>query len=186
MQDVLISGDTLNFSISVADYPASASWELKYRLVPRTAANPAITITSVADTTTPADHRVQVAASTTATWAADNYTWHSYATKALESYSVDRGQLVVSPNPRTVATGYDGRSAAVVGLEAVRAVLRGTASAGILSYSIAGRTLQRYSMTELLQLEASLVAQVKSEERALDMAAGLADKTKIHVRMGRA
>jgi hypothetical protein len=30
------AGDTLDFTTSVPDYPASAGWTLKYRLVPRT------------------------------------------------------------------------------------------------------------------------------------------------------
>ena len=75
---------------------------------------------------------------------------------------------------------------AQIGLDAVRAVLRGTAAAGVLSYSIAGRTLQRYSIPELIALESKLASDVKQEQRAADLAAGLGDPSKVYVRLGRA
>ena len=85
-----------------------------------------------------------------------------------------------------MAAGYDGRSAAQVGLDAVRAMLRGTASAGVQKYAIQGRSLERYSIAELIVLESQLVAQVKAEQRVANLAAGLADNRKVLVRIPRA
>lgn len=183
LQNTLIAGDTLNFATTVADYPASASWVLKYRLIPRTSSNPAISFSSAADGD---DHRVQIAAATTAGWAADNYTWNSWVELGAEKYTVDNGQVAILADPRLVAAGYDGRSAAQVGLDAVRAMLRGTASAGVQKYAIQGRSLERYSIEELISLESKLVAQVKAEQRAAALAAGLADNRKVLVRIPRA
>ena len=74
----------------------------------------------------------------------------------------------------------DLRSAAQIGLDNVRAVLRGTASQGVLSYSIAGRSLQRYSITELMALESKLAADVKREQPGQGL------RSKVFVRLGRA
>ena len=59
-------------------------------------------------------------------------------------------------------------------------MLRGTASQGVLSYSIAGRSLQRYSITELMALESKLAADVKREQPGQGL------RSKVFVRLGRA
>lgn len=120
MQQDLIAGDTLNFATSLADYPAGAGWVLKFRLVPRTAGNPAIALTAAAEGD---DHRTSVTAAATAGWAADAYGWTSWVEKGAEVYSVDSGQITVRPNPRTVAAGTDTRSQAERALADLRLAL---------------------------------------------------------------
>ena len=184
MQSSLVVGDTLNFTTYVADYLPSDGWTLKFRLVPR-ASGTATTITTTQDSSDSSLHRAQVAATTTATWTAGEYSWHSYVEKASESYSVSSGQVTLKPNPRTAST-LDNRSTAKTALDAVQAVLSGKATTGVLSYRIGERTLQSYSIPELLQLEAKLVSDVKREEGAAAIAAGLPSKRRVFVRAGRA
>jgi hypothetical protein len=182
MLERLILGDTLNFLTTVADYPASSSWVLTYRLVPR-GAGTAITITCTAEG---ADHRALVAAATTAGWAVGTYSWASYVTKAAETYSVSTGSIQLIANPRVTASGLDLRTDAQVALDAVQATLSGKATSGTASYRIGERELRSYSIAELIQLESKLKADVAREINAARIAAGQPSNRQIHVRMGRA
>jgi hypothetical protein len=182
MLERLILGDTLSFLTTVADYPASAGWVLAYRLVPRGAGS-AITITCTASGE---QHRAQVAAGATAAWAAGTYSWHSYVTKAAESYSVATGSIQLLANPRTTTSGLDLRTNAQIALDAVQATLSGKATSGTSSYRIGERELRSYTITELIQLESKLKADVAREINAARIAAGQPSNRQIHVRMGRA
>lgn len=175
-------GDTWSQQDALADYPASAGWVLKTRFV-YDGAGTAFTLSSTASGD---DHVTTAAAAVTATWTAGTCTWVQYVELGAVQITIGSGKIVLQPNPRTASTALDLRSAAQVGLDAVRAVLRGTASAGVLSYSIAGRTLQRYSIAELIALESKLAADVVAEQRAAAMASGQGDRSKVYVRLGRA
>jgi len=182
MQATITLGDTLNYPTTVLGYAADDGWVLKTRLVPRVAGPAAFTLTAVPDSTDPSTHRTQVTASETAGWTAGTYSWFAYVEKGTEQYKVAHGQVILTPDPRVVAT-LDSRSAARIALDNVRAVISGNASAGILSYTIAGRSLERYSMADLLKLESSLKAEVQREENCAAMAAGLPSRRKTYVRL---
>lgn len=175
-------GDTWSQTDSLPDYPASAGWVLKTRLV-YDGAGTAITLTSTASGD---DHVTTASAATTAAWTAGNCTWSQYVELGAQSITLASGKIVLQPNPRTVTTALDLRSAAQIGLDNIRAVLRGQATEGIMSYAIAGRQLQRYSIAELIQLESKLAIDVQREQRAADQAAGRPDRRKILVRQSRA
>ena len=51
-------------------------------------------------------------------------------------------------------------------------------------YQIAGRSLKRYPIPELLRLQGSLRQQVRAEEAATRVAAGLPDQRRVYVRFG--
>ena len=137
-QQQLVAGDTLNFLTSVPTYPATSGWLLFYRLVPRLASNTAIAISTTAEG---ADYRTQVTSVVTAAYAADSYTWFSWVEKGLEKYTVDDGQIVIKPNPRTAAAGLDGRSMAVRTLEDLKAAWAGwnATNGATQEYQIADR-----------------------------------------------
>lgn len=184
MQAVLVAGDTLNFTTYVADYLPADGWTLKFRLVPRSSGTP-IDITTAQDADDSTLHRAQVPAATTAGWGATDYSWTSWVEQGTEKYTVSSGQIKVSPDPRVVAT-LDSRSTARVALDNVRAVISGTASANVQSYTINGRQLQRYSITELLALESKLSADVQREENCAAMASGQPSRRKTYVRLNHA
>lgn len=170
MQQRLVAGDSLNFTTTVASYLASAGWVLKFRLVPRAAGGTAISLTSVASGD---DHQTQVAAATTAAWAAGEYGWSSWVEKAGEVYTVESGQITITPDPRQVAGGTDLRSEAEAALDAVNAMLKGKAATAVMQYRINDREVRSYSIPELIQLRSMLLTLVGKERRA----AGIADKT---------
>ena len=163
MQQELIAGDSLNFLTSVADYPASAGWVLKFRLVPRTAGGTPIALTAIAEGD---DHRTAVAAATTAAWAPDSYGWSSWVELGAEQYTVQSGQIVVRPNPRIVAAGTDLRSSARKALEDAKAAHHAyVASNGMsASYKIGDRERVFRSVGEIIKLINYLEQQVATEE----------------------
>jgi hypothetical protein len=183
MLERLILGDTLNYSTTVDGYSAADGWVLKYGLVPRTGAGAGITLTSTADGE---QHRVQETATATAAWTAGVYSWHSWVEKASEKYSVASGSVQLVANPRTASTGpLDLRTEAEIALDNVRTVIRGKASADVLRYTINGRSLERYGMADLIALEAKLAADVRREQDAARLAAGLGSRRRFFVRLNR-
>ena len=184
MQSGLILGDTLNFPTFVDGYLPSDGWTLKFRLIPRASGSP-ISIVTAQDSADSTLHRAQVTAATTAAWTAGDYSWASWVEKGAEKYSVANGSITLKPDPR-VASTLDTRSVARTALDNVRLMLAGKATSGVMRYQIGERHLQSYTMPELLQLEAKLIADVKREESADLMAAGLKSKRKVYVRLDRA
>lgn len=170
MQQTLVAGDSLNFATSTPDYPASAGWVLKYRLVPR-ASGAAIEITATADGD---DHRVLVAAATTAAWTAGAYGWAAWVEKAGEQYTVDSGQITIASNPRTVAAGTDLRSEARKALDDLRTAYATymASNATVASYQIADRQRTFRSAGEFIKLITYYEQQVAKE----DALAGRAEK----------
>lgn len=170
------AGDTIAWTKSFSDYPASASWVLSYTLI-----NSAAKITVTA-TASGADHLVSVPAATTANWTAGNYTWHAVVTKATERYTVGTGQIVVAPNLAAAST-YDTRTSARKALEAVNTALETYgAKAYMHSFEIAGRKQQFATPGEFLAFRSKLMAEVAREDNATRLAAGLAPKNQLQVR----
>jgi hypothetical protein len=188
MQASITLGDTLNYTTSVPDYPASDGWVLITRLVPRPGfAGSVISISSSADGDDPDLHRTSVDADTTSAWVAGTYSYACFAQKASsgERYRVDEGQITLAPDPLT-ATSLDNRSAAEQALDAVTAAINGRATSVQMRYRIGEREVQFYAATELVALRSQLLTQVKRERRATALDKGLADPSRYAVRMSNA
>lgn len=179
IENLITAGDTLAFTTSVPDYPATDGWTLKYRLAPR-AAGTAIDIVASASG---ADYVVQVAASTTVNWATGFYTWTAFVESGAERYTVDRGQLEIRPASSTLAAGTDGRTHARTVLDAIEAVIENRATVDQESYAINGRSLKRMPISDLLKLRQIYRAEVAGEEAAAKLAAGLGVARKVQVRL---
>lgn len=181
MQQELIAGDTLNFLTTVAEYPASSGWVLKFRLVPRTSTNPAIALTAAAEGD---DHRTTSSAAVTSGWAADSYTWTSWAEKAAEKYSVESGQIVIKADPRTVAAGYDGRSIAEKAYDQARAALAAWTPT-TRKYRINDREMEFSSKADAVGCVHYWQNELAKERRTDRLAKGLPDPRKSFVRLNR-
>lgn len=140
----ITAGDTIKWTKSLSDYPASDSWVLSYALVQD---GTQIQITSSASGD---DHAVVVAASTSANYTAGTYSWQSYVTKGLERYSVDAGIIEILPNFDDQSSGYDDRSHAKKTLDALESVIEGKASKDQMAYTIGGRSLSKMTPQDLI------------------------------------
>lgn len=147
-----------------ADYPAS-TWTLTYTFIN---ADSKFQITAASDGD---DFSVSVAASTTATRRAGTYTWVAKVSAAGEVYTIDSGTLEVLPDIATVNT-YDGRSHAKKVLEAIEAVLEGRASTDQQEFTVAGTTLRRTPVEDLLRLRGLYRREVANEQAAENLANG--------------
>jgi hypothetical protein len=183
MQQQLIAGDSLNFTTSAPDYPASQGWLLRYRLIPRGTGAP-IEFNALAEGDI---YRVQQPASATTNWAAGEYSWAAWVEKGAEKYTVDQGQITIRPDPRTVTAGYDGRSVAQKALEDAKAAFAAfTASNGTKrKYRIGEREMEFRSTEEIIQQIHYWEGQVRVEEQADRLAKGLRPKNKILTRFTR-
>ena len=170
------AGDTWRWTRTLADYPASAGWALSYTLI-NAAAKITINATASGD-----DHAVTVAAGTTAAYAAGTYDWRARVSRSGEVYTVGEGRLTVR-NAYAAAT-FDARSHARKTLDAIEAVIENRASSAVAEYQIAGRQLKNIPVSDLLSLRDKYRAEVKREEAATAVAAGLPDSRRVYVRFG--
>ncbi len=180
MQDVIVAGDTVDFLTSVPDFPPSAGYTLKFRLVPL-AGGTAIEWTAA--TGDDDQYRTQVGPAITAPYAADDYNWFSWVEKSGARYSVGQGTCRIKPDPAVLTTAYDGRSHPARVLAAIEAVLEKRATMDQESYSIGGRTLARMSVGDLMRFRQRYAAEVAAEDAAARLALGLGGGRKIQVRL---
>lgn len=184
----LIAGDSLDFATTVAEYPATDGWVLKYVLVPRftTPAQAAITLTATTYETS--RYRVQVTPATTADWEPGAYSWSSYVEQTGKRVTLEQGaELTVAPDPTTMAVGTDLRSDAAKALASAEAALVSyTASNGaVQEYAINGRRMTFRSADDITALIKHLQGKVVREQRAAAHLAGHANPSRFGVRLAR-
>ncbi|MBV5305572.1 MAG: hypothetical protein J0652_02640 [Desulfobulbaceae bacterium] len=158
------AGDSLTWSISLADYPASDGWVLSYVLLSSSAK---IAFSSAASGSS---HLVTVTAAESALWAADTYDWQSYVTNAAERHTVASGRTIVRAN---FASSTPKKSTARLILAAINAALLGTGTLTQRMLEINGKRIERHSPAELLAMRTRLMHEVAAEEAAARIAAGL-------------
>lgn len=161
------AGDTVAWTRSLSDYPASAGWVLSYALV---AASIQYTITATASGD---DHAVAVTAATTATWLPGEYAWQAVVTKTTERYTVGSGSLTILPNLAAQTAGLDTRSHARKTLDALEAWIESHDMA-VADYQIAGRAMKYHSIPDLLKLRDTYKAEAQRE--AIAAAGGVASR----------
>jgi hypothetical protein len=170
------AGDSVTWRISLADFPASDGWTLKYRLINSAGA---IDIESAAEGD---DHLISEAAATSANWAAGDYTWQAYVEGgSSERYTVGTGRMTIKPDLAAQAAGYDTRTTAAKTLAAVNAWLT-SRDLAVAEYEVAGRRMKYIPMAELLTLRSKLQAEVAREQAAERVALGLPSRSKVYVR----
>jgi len=184
----LIAGDSLDFTTSVASYPATDGWALVYVLVPRFTAPVQAPITLTASTFETSSYRVQVGPSITATWSPGVYSWSSYVTKTGSRVTLEQGsELTVAPDPATMAAGTDLRSDSAKALANAKAALATyTASNGAVEeYAINGRRMRFRAAADIVALISHLQAEVLREQRTQAVAAGFSNPSRFGVRLQR-
>lgn len=156
-----------------AAYP-TASYTLKFRLV--MLVDP-FTEYDITASKTGEEHVVQQ--TDTASFAAGEYRWYADITRDSDSVSVQVDEGLVTLRP---AAGQDDSHTYRV-LQAIRAVIEGTASREEESYSINGRSLSLRSPEDLLLLEKEYAKRWRNEKAAIERKAGRSSKSRILVKM---
>lgn len=174
------AGDTVKFYRTVPDYSPDDGWELSYALV----------IDGQLVEWTSSDNGdgrflVEVAAADTASYTAGVYQWQAYVTSGAERYRVDEGSTTVRQNFAAHSSGLDARSHFRKTLDALEALMEGKATKDQLSYSIGGRSIQRMTMSEVLEAMSYYRRKVKAEERRERIANGKGSGRRIMQRFSR-
>lgn len=162
-----------------ATYP-TASYTLSYRMCLQEASHADIDITA---TKSDSKHVVEVGQATTAAYGEGLYWWQAIVTRDSDSEEVVVGEGYIEVKADLGAHAGDTRTQAYKILSAIRATILGTASNEQSSYSIAGRSLSRRSIDELLQLEKEFARRWDKEKEAIDRAAGRAKSNRVLLRM---
>jgi hypothetical protein len=120
-------------------------------------------------------------AAATAAFAAGRYSWIAVVSAGANKYQVDAGTLVVLPD-FTAGGIVDSRTHARKALEMIEAYLEDRNNIAARGYSIAGRSLDRYGIAELLALRDKYKAEAASEARAERIRNGQPARNRILVR----
>ncbi|MEN6410768.1 MAG: hypothetical protein ABFD44_13790 [Anaerolineaceae bacterium] len=144
---VITAGDTIQWQISNADYPADSGWTLKYALVSSLGV---IAITSAA---AGSDHLVTISATTSGTYKAGDYRFQKYVEKGstleVERITLDSGtiSIVAALSALTVATDTRSQNRRI--LDAINLAIEGRASRTDLEYELStgGSTRKIKSLT---------------------------------------
>ena len=126
-----------------------------------------------------------LSAATSAGFDAGDWFWQAIATQGSDKITLGAGQLqVLAALSYTGAPGaVDGRSQIQKDLEAVQAAIRALIDGGaVQQYSIGNRQLSRYQLSQLIELESKLKAELKREQKAELMANGLGNPHNLFVR----
>jgi hypothetical protein len=142
--DQITAGDSVAWKRSFSDYSAAEGWALSYAFVK---SGTRITIDGGADG---ADHLVEVAASTSAGWAAGEYAFQAYVTKAAERYQVDEGLVEILPNYAAASGGLAALPYCFTVRDAIVAVLEMRATESQTSLAVGGRQISEMSHMELM------------------------------------
>lgn len=174
----ITAGDTVAWTKTISDYPASAGWVLKYRLI-----NPSghYDITASASGS---DHAVSIDAASSAGWAAGDYALQGVVEKAGQRFTVFTERIAVAPNLMAEAGAFDSRSAAEKILANLLANYQ-TASlekAFVQEYEIAGRRIKFNAKADWLLEINFWKREVARERRAARAAAGLGSGTRVYER----
>tara|TARA_R110002012_G_scaffold63674_1_gene167486 strand:+ start:2451 stop:3047 length:597 start_codon:yes stop_codon:yes gene_type:complete len=173
-----VAGDTLTWDTKVPDYPATDGWTLSY-ILKSSSAN----IASFNASADGADYTVTLSASASSAFTPAEYHYQAFVTKGAERYIVDSGKVTIKKNFAD-SGNYDDRTHAKIVVDAIEAVIEGRATKDQESYSVAGRSLERTPIPELLVLRDRYKAEVVREERADRIRRGLGHSGRIKTRFG--
>lgn len=171
--EYFVAGDTVKWKKTLADYKASDGWTLSYAL--RGAGTINLTATASG-----ADHQVDVTAAASAAYKVGIYSFNAYVTKAAERYTVGSGYIEIKENLATAATFTDRLLTLQADVDAINAWLGKNYS--FASYSIGGRSLNKYTIADLYMLRGRLQSELQNLKDAEKIRRGKGTSKLIRVR----
>lgn len=161
---------------------APALYTLEYRLALQDATPSFVTLqaTDVDDT-----HVVEIGSAVTTAYTAGEYSWQAVIIRDSDSEElvVGRGNMELLADFGS-QTG-DSRSWVFITLQSIRAVIARSATTDQASMSIAGRSLSRRSLAELVDMEQEFSQRWKNERAKTDRENGRkAKQNRVYLKMG--
>jgi hypothetical protein len=171
----LYSGDSISWLIALPDYPASGGWTLKYNGV-SAAGRFALTSTASGDSHAVAAAKTATAGYTAGTYSLTKYVEHTDGTRV----TLAELSLIVKPDLAGKSGAFDNRSHVKKMLDAIEAVLEGTATTDQMEFTIDGTTIKRRSVADLLAIRSKYLEYWRQEQQAANVSGG--NRNKILVR----
>jgi hypothetical protein len=143
------AGDSVDWSVSLASYPASDGWALRYRLLSTGAAAKEIPASASG-----ADFSVALTAAETADWLPGKATLVKIVEKGAQSITLAADIVTILPDLKVAAT-HDGRTANEKALADAEAALAAYVAAGqmhVEGYEIAGRVMKFRTLQDIKDL----------------------------------
>lgn len=162
----LVVGDRVQWTKSLADYPATAEgWTLTYYL----RANLPGGQINLTATASGQDFAIDVAPSESSTWTPGTYFWEGYVSKSGSRYKIGEGTITLQPDFSAIELPFDGRTHARKTLDAINAVIEGRATTDVQRYVMqaVGRSIDKMPIADLLKFRDYYLAEVKKEESAV-------------------
>lgn len=162
-------------------YP-TATYSLEYRFSLQVVTETLFTITAGE---TGSEYVIEVGGITTGAYTAGEYYWQAVAIRTSDSEEmiVDSGYMTLTDD----LGNYPGdtRSWVQTVLQSIRAVIASSATKEQSGYTVFGRSLERRSLSELIELERDFAQRFRNEQDALDRENGRAVKTtRVYMKMG--
>lgn len=175
------AGDTFLLELGAGDYPADESWTLEATFRKPNGAD--VFFTSTANGSS---HLFSINYLTTQDWVKGDYTGEIRAVNGSQRFTVWTGYLEILPDLNLEDPNYDARTHARKMLDLVESVLENRASKAILSTTIAGQSISRYSPEQLLNLRDFYRAEVAAEEKQALLDAGQNASNQVKIRFNQA
>lgn len=167
------AGDSLKFSDDITNYPAP-TWTLTYTIA---TSNQVFDFSSSADGTS---HSFALLPSFTSKFPAGKYQYQATISDGTDRFTVGSGSLVIEADLKLTAKAAFSHVEKT--LENLEAVIEGKATTDQLSFSIAGRSLSRYPIGELLAWRDKYKSELRALERAERIAQGKGNSAHIRAR----
>lgn len=149
----ITAGETAEWKITLADYPADEGWTLSYAFLRYDSGMPITFDAGASDS----DHLVSVGKDITQTWLPGDYNGQAFIASATERFKVWEGKLTVNPD-YVLSGGQDTRTIARKTLDAFDAAILAVAKAqssgrsgSISEWTVEGLHIKRTSPELLLQ-----------------------------------
>jgi hypothetical protein len=161
---ILRAGDTWEWTRSIPDHPYDEGWRLKYgfhNVGSAASSNSKLQVTATQNANGK-DHDVLVAKADTAPLLPGNWKWVAIVELGTERFTVDHGTVFVEPDLYAATAGTQQTHAEKM-LAAIQAVLEGRATADLESYQIAGRSITKIAIADLIRWHNIYLARVQRE-----------------------
>jgi len=156
----LYSGDTINWLISLSDYPASGGWTLKYNAV-SASGRFALVSTASGD-----DHLISANSAATAAYPAAVYSLIKYVEHTDGTrITLAESEITIKPNLADKTAAFDNRSHAKKMLDTLTAFIEGRANPDQLRVTINGVSIDKMTAKELFETRALYEEKYRQEQQ---------------------
>lgn len=181
---LIYAGDTLAFSKSLPDFPASAGWTLTYYLLKTS------TSISFAASASGDDYSISVPAATTSAWTSGDYDWFAEISKGsssvVERYNVAQGHVRIKKSAASSSTGADHRTVAKKMVDAFEAYFASSADVDDYAWirkAVGDLDISKLSMKDLYQEYQSWKAIYDEELKTSALTSGRKNLNRLYTRI---